>query len=264
MLIDIHTHAFPDALAPRVMETLSRQGGGLEPQTDGTAEGLLQQMGRDGVDLAVVQCIATTPRQQKKVNDFAIELNGRKKLMAFGSVHPDAPDAPEELERLKAAGLKGIKLHPEYQGFYADDPKMKPIYEKISRLGLTVLFHAGNDLGFLPPYHGMPDRIVNALKWLDTPVIAAHWGGLSSMPEMADKVCGIDGLYMDISFGYSSIARPVAQKIVEKHGTHRLLFGSDMPWHRPSWELRLLGSLELSQEETEAIRWKNAAKLLGL
>ena len=43
----------------------------------------------------------------------------------------------------------------------------------------------------------------------------------------------------------------------------QMLFGSDCPWHRPAWELRLLDSLELGPEDRERILWKNAAKLLG-
>ena len=143
MLIDFHTHAFPDKLAPRAIASLAHASGGLSPQTDGTVSALKAKMARDGVDISVVQSIATNPRQMTKVNDFAIEINVDPAIVAFGSVHPDAPDALEELERLKAAGLKGVKFHPEYQHFYANDEKMKPIYRKISELGLIALFHAG-------------------------------------------------------------------------------------------------------------------------
>ena len=156
MLIDFHTHAFPEKIAFRAVEKLARDAGGLAPQTDGTVASLKTQMLVDGVDISVVQSIATNPHQQAKVNDFAIGINRDPAIVAFGSVHPDAPDALEELERIAAAGLKGVKLHPEYQGFYADDPRMKPIYRKISRLGLVTLFHAGQDYGFPPPYHAMP------------------------------------------------------------------------------------------------------------
>ena len=263
MLIDFHTHAFPDALGPRVVEKLSRDSGGMVPQTDGTLASLKQEMARDGVDLSVVLSIATNPRQQKKVNDFAIAVNAAPGFRAFGSVHPDAPDALEELERMAAAGLRGVKLHPEYQGFYADDPKMIPIYRKISRLGLTVTFHAGHDFGFPPPYHAMPDHLLGALKWLDTPVVAAHWGGACCGREVLEKLCGKE-IYFDLSFGYGAMARPIAQQIVDTHGPDRLLFASDMPWHRPAWELRLLNSLDISQDDREKICWRNAARLLNL
>jgi predicted TIM-barrel fold metal-dependent hydrolase len=37
-----------------------------------------------------------------------------------------------------------------------------------------------------------------------------------------------------------------------------------MPWHRPEWELRLLNSLDLSEEDKEKIFFRNARKLLNL
>jgi len=263
MLIDFHTHAFPDAIAPRAMETLSYAAGGLKPQTEGTLSSLKERMDTDGVDMAVVLSIATNPAQQKKVNDFAISVNDDPRLFAFGSVHPDAPDALEELERIHDAGLKGVKFHPEYQNFYADDEKMKPIYQKISQLGLITLFHAGRDIGFLPPYHAMPEHLLGALKWLDSPVVAAHWGGMGCDQEVFDKLCGTD-LYFDLSFGYGVIPKKRAQLIIEKHGPEKLLFGSDLPWHRPAWEMRLLDTLELSGSDREKICHQNAQKLLGL
>ena len=263
MLIDFHTHAFPDKLAPRAIASLAHASGGLSPQTDGTVSALKAEMARDGVDISVVQSIATNPRQMTKVNDFAIEINVDPAIVAFGSVHPDAPDALEELERLKAAGLKGVKFHPEYQHFYANDEKMKPIYRKISELGLIALFHAGDDYGFAPPYHGMPDHLKQALGWFDSPVVAAHWGGLGRGPEVLEKLCG-EHIYFDLSFGYAAIARNVAQSIIDTHGPDRLLFASDMPWHRPEWEFRLLRTLDISADDMEKICHRNAEKLLAL
>ena len=124
MLIDFHTHAFPERIASRAVTGLAQGSGGLIPQTDGTLASLKAEMDRDGVDLSVVLSIATNPRQQTNVNNFAIEVNQNDRVIAFGSIHPDAPDALEELERIKAAGLKGVKLHPEYQCFYVNDERM--------------------------------------------------------------------------------------------------------------------------------------------
>lgn len=262
-LIDFHTHAFPSRLAERAVNKLSLDSGGLYPQTDGTVSGLQAVMDRDGVDMAVVLSIATNPHQQTAVNDFAIEINRQPNLVAFGSVHPDAPNALEELERIKAAGLKGVKLHPEYQGFYVDDEKMRPIYRKISQLGLITTFHTGEDYGFAPPYHADPDHLLNALKWFDGPVVAAHWGGSGFYSQVLEKVCG-ENLWFDLSFGYGAMPKHFAQSILDKHTPDRLLFGSDLPWHRPSWELRLLEALSISPEDREKILWKNAAALLQL
>lgn len=264
MLIDFHTHAFPDKIAGGAMEKLSYVSGGLEPQSKGTLASLKEEMAKDGVDISVVQSIATNPKQQKNVNDFAMEMNKDDSIIAFGSVHPDSPDALEELERIKESGLKGVKFHPEYQSFFADEERMKPIYKKVSSLGLIALFHAGVDYGFHPPFKSMPDNMLGAIKWFDSPVVLAHWGGEGCYREVMDKLCGIDNVWFDTSFGYATMPRCYAMDLMEKHTPDRFLFGSDLPWHRPSWEMRLLETLELTEAEKEKIYCKNAQKLLGI
>ena len=199
MLIDFHTHCFPDKLAPRAIEKLSFVSGGLQPNTDGTVGGLRRSMAENGVDISVGLHIATNAHQQKNVNDFAASICAPD-IVSFGSVFPDSPDAMEELERIKELGLRGVKLHPDYQGFFVDDPKYKPLYRKISSLGLITVFHAGLDYGFAPPYHATPEHMVRALEWFDSPVVAAHWGGIGCGEDVLRLLCGRD-VYFDISFG---------------------------------------------------------------
>ena len=99
MLIDFHTHAFPDALASRAMSSL---GGRVDfaPTSDGTVSGLIKSMDEDGVDISVVCNIATNPRQNVKVNSFAVETlkTHGDRLVPLGSIHPDYPAPAEEIE----------------------------------------------------------------------------------------------------------------------------------------------------------------------
>ena len=263
MLIDFHTHCFPEKIAEKAIEKLSFASGGLKNNTNGTLAGLESSMQRGGVDISVVLSIATNAKQQKSVNDFAAEINQKSNIVAFGSVFPDSEDALYELERIKSMGLKGVKLHPDYQGFFVDDPKMKPIYKKISELGLITIFHAGHDYGFAPPYGATPDRMERTLSWFSSPVIAAHWGGVGCFEGVLEHLCGKD-IYFDTSFGYSQMPKYYAQKILDTHTADKLLFGTDTPWHTAEMELRLLDSLEIDQRELEKIAHKNAEKLLNL
>ena len=64
MIIDFHTHAFPERIAERAIEKLSYTSGGLIPQTDGTVESLKYLMKKDGIDKSVVLAIATNEKQQ--------------------------------------------------------------------------------------------------------------------------------------------------------------------------------------------------------
>lgn len=263
MVIDFHTHVFPDRIAPRAIEKLSDASGGLTPYTDGTADGLLSRMQESGVDLSVVLSIATNAHQQRSVNDFAAELDRREGLIAFGSVYPHAPDALLEVERIADMGLRGIKLHPDYQGFDVDDEKMIPLYKKISSLGLITVFHAGVDYGFAPPYGATPEKMRRALRHFDSPVVAAHFGGIGLYADVLALLAG-ENLYFDTAFSYAMMPKYYALKIIEKHGVDHMLFGTDSPWHSAEMEKRLLSSLSLTEEELSKIYSENAKHLLHL
>ena len=261
MIIDFHTHAFPERIAERAIEKLSYTSGGLIPQTDGTVESLKYLMKKDGIDKSVVLAIATNEKQQTAVNDF-IKAQETDDIIPFGSVYPHAENALEELERIHSMGLKGIKLHPEYQQFFVDDEKMKSIYKKISELGLIVLFHAGEDFGYPAPYHATPERLRKAAKWIDTPMICAHWGGAGMGEDVLKYLCDIP-VYFDTAFCYGSMPKDRAQRILDKKGADYIIFGSDCPLHAPSWDIKMIETLELTEGEKEKIYYKNAVKLLS-
>ena len=283
MLIDFHTHCFPEKIAARAIEKLSFASGGLINYTDGTAGGLKRAMADEGVTSSVVLNIATNAHQMKNVNDFAASINDKKALFAFGSVHPDAADAADELSRIREMGLLGVKFHPEYQDFFVDDEKMFPIYEKISELGLITVFHMGADYGYGGVCHCTPAALEKARNLFrgehctrmllsadlasegaDAPVVAAHWGGLSMWDEVLAHLAGQKNLFIDTSFGYGQLPRESAIKIVEKHGVENMLFATDSPWHTPSLEKRFIATLGLSEGEKELLYHENAEKLLGI
>lgn len=262
MIIDFHTHAFPERIAERAIEKLSYTSGGLIPQTDGTVESLKYLMKKDGIDKSVVLAIATNEKQQTAVNDF-IKAQETDDIIPFGSVYPHAENALEELERIHSMGLKGIKLHPEYQQFFVDDEKMKSIYKKISELGLIVLFHAGEDFGYPAPYHATPERLRKAAKWIDTPMICAHWGGAGMGEDVLKYLCDIP-VFFDTAFGYGTMPKDRAQRILDKKGVDYIIFGSDCPWHAPSWDIKMIETLELTESEKDKIYYKNAQILLNI
>lgn len=264
MLIDFHTHCFPPKIAGKAIEKLAHASGGFIPNTDGTVDSLRARMREDGIAASVVLSIATNAHQQRAVNDFAISIDNKQDIFAFGSVYPYSEDAFSELERIKEAGLLGVKLHPDYQGFAVDDTRWKPLYRKISELGLITVFHAGLDYGFPPPYNAMPRAMRQAAEWFQTPVVAAHWGGINCGDGVLEYLCGAENVYFDCSFGYSMMPRYYAEKILEKHGVDRMLFGTDSPWRTAEQEMRLLDNLGLSAEDMEKITHKNAEKLLKI
>ena len=263
LIIDFHTHCFPDKIAKNTIDKLSYVSGGLIPQTDGTKESLLSSMNKNMVDKSVVLSIATNANQQKNVNDFAISLNNER-IIAFGSVFPFSHDWESELERLKESGVKGVKLHPDYQQFFVDDERIFPIYKKIEKLGFILVFHAGEDFGFPPPYKATPERLRKVLSIVETPVVCAHWGSLLMCEDVLKYLCDIENCYFDTAFGYGTMPKARALSILEKKGTEKIVFGSDSPWNDPSWDIGMLKTMGLTKDEEDKIFYKNAEKLLNL
>ena len=99
MIIDIHTHTFPEKIAHRAIMEL--KGKSQTPAyTDGTNEDLLRKAKKAGVDLSVIQPVATSPSQVVSINNSSARINeeySKKGLLSFGCMHPDYPEYPWQL-----------------------------------------------------------------------------------------------------------------------------------------------------------------------
>ena len=123
MVIDIHTHTFPANIAGKALQHMQSQCH-TALFSDGTEAGLIAAKRRAGIEIAVVQPVATNPEKVPHINDRVIATNQGTEttgILSFGAMHPACPMWEAELERLKAAGVPGIKLHPPYQKTDADD-----------------------------------------------------------------------------------------------------------------------------------------------
>jgi len=279
MVIDFHTHVFPDRLAASTIQKLSEMGHVL-PRADGTAEGLLASMKKAGVDYSVILPVATNPRQVEKVNDSAAILNttfGARGLISFGCIHPDHEAPERELKRIMEMGLKGVKIHPVYQGVDVDDPRYLRILECSGRLGLIVVTHGGIDVGYPERQHASPDKILRAVQQVGpVKLIAAHMGGWKQWDE-AESLLAETLVYLDTSFCTGcitsleehaateelSLMREVQfVRMVRAFGSHRILFGTDSPWRDQRESIREVHRMPLMPEEKAAILGGNAERLL--
>lgn len=265
MIIDFHTHIFPEAIAAKSIAVLEKRSG-VNAATDGTLEGLLASMDTDGIDLSVIQPVVTKPSQFHSVNTFAAEVNRKYagKLLSFGGIHPDSEDYKAELEQIKALGLPGIKLHPDYQGVMIDDERYMRIIQYADELDLIILVHVGIDIGLPDPVHCPPDRLRRVIDAIHPKkLVAAHYGGWRQWDMVYDYLAGQD-VYLDLSFTLEYIDKAMVYKILEKHGAEKMLFATDSPWGGQKVQVELLHDLGLAPEIEEAIFSGNAKKLLNI
>ena len=263
MIIDMHMHAFPDSIAQKTIEKLTSIAK-IPSHTDGSLQGIKTILERENIALGLLLPIATKPGQQKKVNDWA-KASQKGNILSFGSVHPDDPQSIEEIHRIKEMGLKGIKLHPDYQDFFVDEQRLFPIYETMQKLKLSVTFHAGFDPLSPDLIHARPEAIARVSDFFpDLTIIAAHMGGYNLYEEVLEHLAGKKNVYFDTSMSYVGCPIETYEKIIKTHGTKRILFGSDCPWSLPSLELSMLDNITLSEDERKDILYNNAKKILGI
>ncbi len=268
MIIDVHTHAFPDAIAQKTIEflkakMLAQSNIKVNNSTDGTVDGLLGSMNRCKIDISLIMPIVTRIPQTHTVNCFAQDLRNNR-IISFGSVHPKDPDAFEVLTDLAARGFKGIKLHPEFQDFYIDSTESINLIKFAQKLGLFVLIHAGGDLGYPAPYHCTPERLAGILDEINgEQLIAAHLGGFMMWDKVLKYIAG-KNVYVDTAAVGTCISPAVYREIIKAHGADRILFGSDTPWEDQAHALMMLDRTGISDNELEMIKYKNAARLFDI
>lgn len=269
MVIDFHTHIFPDKIAEKAIKTLEENlllasGNPDKAYLDGTLGDLISSMTRNDISYSVVMPIATSTKQAESINRFASEITGKNNIISFGSVHPLQEDWADYLKKIKDMGLLGIKLHPEYQGFYIDSPESIKVLTKAQELGLLVMLHTGEDRGIKPPVHCTPKMLKNALNYVSGEnIIAAHMGGYNMWEDVYKYLCKTP-IYFDTSFSVGIMDDDLAKAIITSHGEDKILFATDSPWQDQGDVVKALKNLSLGKETEDKIFHKNAQKLLNL
>lgn len=259
MIIDVHTHAWPENVSQKArssLEALFKVTFVGEP----TLATLERYMKANGVTTSVISSVATKPQQVPVINDWLFDIR-KTHIRVFCALHPQYSEWEKELARIKDRG-DGIKLQPEFQDFYVDEERMFPVYERIAALKLPLLFHTGEELSGTMEVHSSPHRLIKIKERLPhITIIAAHFGGFRLTDEAEQFLVGRD-IYLDTSFFFDYLPRERVRKLLLAHRPDRILFGSDFPLIDPKKDIDFLKSLDLPLALQEKIFFSNAQKLL--
>jgi predicted TIM-barrel fold metal-dependent hydrolase len=194
--------------------------------------------------------------------------------IAFASINPHrGADGVREARRLVESGaVKGLKLHPPIQEFYANDRIAYPLYEVFAEFRLPVVFHTGHSGigtgmrggGGIRQKYGNPLPIDDvAVDFPDMPIIMAH----PSFPwqDEAISIClHKPQVYIDLSGWSPKYFSPTLVQYADTLLKHKVLFGSDYPMLTPDRWLADFAALPIRDEVRPLILKQNAVKLLGL
>jgi len=235
---DTHTHVFHPKIAEKAINQLHSHYG-IMPQGSGVLDDLLARADNAGIARVVVHTAATDPSQVIPANNWAMDMERQSpRVTAFGTLHPDYPEPEKELERLRQAGIKGLKFHPDFQGFFLDDPKFYRLMEIIGD-EFTLMVHVGDTLA--PEKNpSCPLKMANLRRAFPGPrLIAAHLGGYSHWRYAVEHLAGLD-VFFDTSSSLSFIEDGTLRELLAKHPADQLLFGSDYPLFDPADEITLV------------------------
>ena len=230
MIIDAHTHIFPDNAAESILTFTARKFN-VNVYGKGTAADLIAQMDANRVSYAVIHMVAINPKAAQAINTWLINLS-EPRFIKFGTIHPHQQDYKQEILRLKENGIRGIKLQPAVQGFTVDNAELTyPLYEELSKNGMTVMFHVGGNPTPYANQHSTPEMVLRVAEdFPELTIIAAHLGGLNMWDEVTKTLAGRENIYMETSMTYEKILPTVAENIFRKHGPRKIFFGTDYPF----------------------------------
>ncbi len=259
MIIDMHAHIYQDAVADKVISGIENFYGVMRVH-DATLAALTESLDRGGFDKAVVLPIATKP-DHIKLNDWYANLAKESdKIIPFGGIHPDNDAA--ELDRFPGLGLRGLKIQPNAQRVFPNDPRWLPIYRKAADLGLIVVFHAGDEESGFRGEYSQPEHFVPVLKaFPDLTIVLSHLGGFRTWDRL-DLLLGYGNVWYDTAHVPGNVPDEQFAALINKIGADRVVFGSDYPFgdhaaDRAAVEM-ILGA------DADAILSRNPERLLGL
>lgn len=294
MIIDFHAHTFPDKIASVAVQALAKSSD-LYPYVDGTVNGLIESMKENDIDYSVILPIVTKPSQLDTINATAINTNeayGDKGIISFGSVHPENSNYKAVIKSLKSNGVKGIKLHPVFQGVPFDDIRFMNIVEAACEEDLIILVHGGDDLSFPGVNLVGAEHIKNVVKAIKpNKMIMAHMGAWGHWEDILELLAEYP-LLMDTSFTLRKgrrkatieessntntitykgdtlvefdtpfLSNELFTKMVQATGAQNVFFGSDSPWNSQKEAADAIRQTGLNDNEIAMILGDNAKKLL--
>ena len=237
----------------------------------------------------------------KDCNDYVVEMvKARPQRFAGLATLPmqDIGAAISELERSMNLGLKGAQINDHVNGRTYDEPEFTPFWQAVEQMGALILFHQvenetmveartrkyglGNAIG------NPADRVVTFAslvfggvmdKFPDLKLCLAHGGGFTCYgaarmdrgwqvrSEAREHLQQPPSKYLS-RFYYDCLTHSEAmlRYVIDTAGIDRVFLGSDWPYDMGfdspvEWVNNLKS---LTQEEKDAILWKNLESVLGI
>lgn len=261
-IINAHCHIYPASIAERAVQGIS-DFYGIKIDLNGMTDDLIRDGEKVGVVHYLVHSVATKPSQVRSINEFiASEVNSHPGVFTgFGTLHPDSEDVEGDLKYLLELGLKGVKIHPDFQFFSLEEDRAIRLGQMVRDAGIPILTHCG-DFRYKLSNPEQFETFIKALPGLK--IIGAHLGGWSVWDDAVARLAGKYDIMVDCCSCFGFLSPEQSTKIIRAYGADRVLWGTDYPTWDHVNEMNLFNKLDLNEKERSLILYENAARLLHL
>ena len=260
-LIDTHAHIYPDAIAQKAAQSIA-DFYQIPMEADGTLGTLLARGAQAGISRHLVHSVGVTPARVPNINDYLMATVAQHpgRLIGFGTLHPGMDNVKAEIARIQAGGLRGVKLHPDFQHFLLDDEAAVAMFTALAEANLPALVHTGDSRY---PY-SEPARMARVLRAVPgLKVICAHLGGWSVWDEAWKQLADFPGVWVDTSSSLYALSPEQAVAVIRHYDPAHVFFGTDYPMWDPVEERARFEALPLTPQEQENIAHLNFERFLA-
>ncbi|MEG1427865.1 MAG: amidohydrolase family protein [Oscillospiraceae bacterium] len=257
---DAHAHIYPGKIAEKATANVG-DFYDLSMENIGVPHVLRELGEKAGIEKYLVSSVATKAVQARSISKFISEKCCiYPEFVGLAAWHQDLTDLDGEFDEIEKLGLHGLKLHPDFQRFNIDEPKMLDVYREATRRRLPILIHTGDDR----TNFSAPERLANVFdKIPEFTCIAAHLGGYRRWEKAASVLKG-SGVYIDTSSSLFYVSPEDACGSIRSFGADHTMFGTDFPMWSPSTELDRFFALALTPEENQQILYNTFATLFQI
>ncbi|MHB1275640.1 MAG: amidohydrolase family protein [Candidatus Humimicrobiaceae bacterium] len=161
--------------------------------------------------------------------------------------------------------IAGIKIHPSWHLCYPYDKRYENFWQFAAERKIPVLTHSWDpDVSNKSQKFSDPFGFENIIKkFPNLKLILAHAGGRGKMLyDVITLMENYPNIYVD--FAGDIFVAGLIEEYVERVGSERLLFGSDMPWVDIRFHLAYILNLNIGEMDKKNILGLNALKLFNL
>jgi predicted TIM-barrel fold metal-dependent hydrolase len=163
-------------------------------------------------------------------------------------LHPDFAAWENEFDRLWNAGVRGLKIHPDFQKIWLNDSHLLPMFAAAEGR-FTMMIHIGDERAPQANFSS-PDKLAAiAHQFPRLTLIAAHLGGYRHWQFVVEHLAQTN-VFIDTSSTLAYISDTLLNDIRRAIPLDRWLFGSDFPLTKPATDLeRVKTRLHLTAAE---------------